>query len=58
MKESGAEVLAGRARSVSAKHYLINEIDRMVQQYDKAWKNYRVVYPTKKGVEPGSKGLN
>jgi intergrase/recombinase len=40
MKESGAEVLAGRARSVSAKHYLVNEIDKMVEQYDKAWKKY------------------
>ena len=40
MKESGAEVLAGRASSVSAKHYLINELDKMVKQYDNAWKNY------------------
>jgi len=40
MKESGAEVLAGRTRSVSAKHYLVNEIDKMVEQYDKAWKKY------------------
>ena len=40
MKESGAEVLAGRARSVSAKHYLVNEIDKMVEQYDKGWKKY------------------
>lgn len=30
MNEYGAEVLAGRARSVSAKHYLINELDKMV----------------------------
>ncbi|MGI8832494.1 MAG: integrase [Nitrososphaeraceae archaeon] len=40
MKESGADVLAGRARSVSAKHYLVNEIDKMVEQYDKGWKKY------------------
>jgi intergrase/recombinase len=39
MKESGAEVLAGRAKSVSAKYYLLNEIDRMTEQYHKAWKN-------------------
>jgi intergrase/recombinase len=39
MKESGAEVLAGRAKSVSAKHYILNEIDRMTQQYLKAWKS-------------------
>jgi hypothetical protein len=28
MKESGAEVLAGRAKSVSAKYYLLNEVDK------------------------------
>ena len=39
MKEDGAEVLAGRAKSVSAKHYLLNEIDRMTEQYHKARKN-------------------
>ena len=38
MKESGAEILAGRAKSVSAKHHLLNEIDRMTEQYHKAWK--------------------
>jgi intergrase/recombinase len=38
MKESGAEVHAGRAKSVSAKHYLLNEIDRMTEQYRGAWK--------------------
>jgi intergrase/recombinase len=37
MKESGAEVLEGRARSVSAKHYLLNEIDKMTEQYHNAW---------------------
>lgn len=42
MKESGSEVLAGRARSVSAKHYLVNEIDKMEEQYDKSWKKYMI----------------
>jgi hypothetical protein len=28
MKESGAEVLAGRAKSVSVKYYLLNEVDK------------------------------
>jgi hypothetical protein len=36
-KESGAEVLEGRAKSVSAKHYLLHEIDKMVEQYHNAW---------------------
>jgi intergrase/recombinase len=38
MKESGAEVLEGRSKSVSAKHYLLNEIDKMTEQYHNAWK--------------------
>ena len=42
MKESGSEVLAGRARSVSAKHYLVNEINKMVEQYDRGWKKYLI----------------
>jgi hypothetical protein len=35
MGEVGAEVLAGRAKSVSAKHYLIHELDKMTEQYAK-----------------------
>ena len=42
MKEYGAEILQGRAKSVSAKHYLLNEIVRMTEQYYKAWKNYLI----------------
>ena len=33
MKEQGAEVLQGRAKSISAKHYLIHELDKMTEQY-------------------------
>ena len=33
MGEVGAEVLASRAKSISAKHYLIHELDKMSQQY-------------------------
>jgi intergrase/recombinase len=33
MGEQGAEALAGRTKSVSAKHYLIHEIDKMVNYY-------------------------
>ncbi len=43
MKEMGAEVLAGRARSISARHYLLNELDLLAEQYGKAWKKYIVV---------------
>ena len=35
MGEIGAEVLAGRAKSISAKHYLIHELDKMTLQYAK-----------------------
>jgi intergrase/recombinase len=35
MGEVGAEVLAGRAKSISAKHYLIHELDKMSLQYAK-----------------------
>jgi hypothetical protein len=35
MMEYGTEVLAGRAKSKSAGHSLINEIDKMTRQYDK-----------------------
>jgi hypothetical protein len=40
MKEMGAEVLAGRAKSVSARHYLLNELDLISEQYRIAWKTY------------------
>jgi len=36
MKEQGAEVLQGRVKSISAKHYLIHELDMMVKQYETA----------------------
>jgi len=41
MKELGAEILAGRTKSISAKHYLINEIDKMTEHYSKAWKKFQ-----------------
>jgi len=40
MKELGAEVLAGRARTVSARHYLLNELDILAEQYSHAWQKY------------------
>jgi hypothetical protein len=40
MKEMGAEVLAGRAKTVSARHYLLNELDLLAEQYRKAWQKY------------------
>lgn len=40
MKELGAEVLAGRAKTVSARHYLLNELDVLAEQYSRAWQKY------------------
>jgi hypothetical protein len=40
MKEMGAEVLAGRAKTVSARHYLLNELDLLAEQFGEAWKKY------------------
>lgn len=37
MREQGAEVLAGRAKTVSARHYLLNELDLLAEQYSKGW---------------------
>ncbi|HEU4824374.1 MAG TPA: hypothetical protein VFS97_13195 [Nitrososphaeraceae archaeon] len=46
MKEQGAEILAGRARSTSARHYLLNMIDEMIDHYQQGWLTY--------GVDPKS----
>lgn len=40
MREMGAEVLAGRAKTVSARHYLLNEIDLLAEQYSAAWRTF------------------
>ena len=40
MKEMGVEVLAGRAKTVSARHYLLNELDELADQYAKAWEKF------------------
>ena len=40
MKEMGAEVLAGRAKTVSARHYVLNELDELAEQYRRAWHKY------------------
>lgn len=42
LKELGAEVLAGRAKTVSARHYLLHEIDFMAEQYERAWSRYLI----------------
>ena len=56
LKESGAEVLEGRAKSVSAKHYLLHEIDKMVEQYHNAWESLHTTM-TNSSYDESNKGL-
>lgn len=37
-----AEVLAGRFNSVSAKHYILNDPEKLSSKYVSAWQNYNV----------------
>jgi intergrase/recombinase len=40
--KDAAEVLAGRANTVSARHYLMVEVDRLTEQIIDAWSNFGV----------------
>jgi hypothetical protein len=40
--KDAAEVLAGRANTVSAKHYLMVEVDKLTQQVIDAWSKFGV----------------
>ena len=40
--KDAAEVLAGRANTVSARHYLMVEVDRLTEQVIEAWSNFGV----------------
>jgi len=37
-----ADILAGRAKSVSARHYALYELDRMANDYIQAWKKFEI----------------
>jgi hypothetical protein len=37
MDMNEADILAGRAKSVSARHYALNELDRLTDAYHHAW---------------------
>jgi len=37
-----ADVLAGRAKTISAQHYTAYELDRMAEKYGEAWKKFGV----------------
>jgi hypothetical protein len=42
LEKEAAEVLAGRANTVSARHYLMVEVDRLTGQVVDAWKKFGV----------------
>jgi hypothetical protein len=42
MKPFEANILAGRAKSVDAKHYAMYELDVMSENYGNAWKRYDI----------------
>jgi intergrase/recombinase len=42
MDVNEADILAGRAKSVSAKHYAMYELDKMAEEYKEAWQRFGV----------------
>ena len=42
MDMNEADILAGRAKSVSARHYAIYELDRISNAYAQSWANFGV----------------
>jgi len=42
MDMNEADILAGRAKSVSARHYALYELDRMAEDYVQAWKRFDI----------------
>ena len=42
MDVNEADILAGRAKSVSAKHYAMYELDKMTEGYKEAWQRFGV----------------
>jgi hypothetical protein len=44
MDMNEADILAGRAKSVSAKHYAVYELDRLADTYVQCWERLGVSY--------------
>lgn len=42
MKPFEANVLAGRAKTVDAKHYAMYELNEMSEKYAEAWKKFNI----------------
>lgn len=60
MGELDAEVLAGRAKTIRTKHYLIHELDEMVKQYDSVMSKFTPTQVPLSEVNPiiNSESLN
>jgi hypothetical protein len=42
MKPFESNILAGRAKTVDAKHYAMYELDMMTKSYTEAWKKFGI----------------
>ena len=42
MDMNEADILAGHAKSVSAKHYAMYEMDKLVDSYTEAWNKFSI----------------
>jgi hypothetical protein len=49
LEKEAAEVMAGRANTVTAKHYLMMEVDRLSEQVIEAWSKFGVQINTQNG---------
>jgi hypothetical protein len=46
MDMNEADILAGRAKSVSAKHYAMYEMDKLIDSYKEAWNKFCIKIET------------
>jgi hypothetical protein len=44
MDPDEADVLAGRAKTVSAQHYALYQLDKMAQSYKQAWEKFGITF--------------
>jgi hypothetical protein len=42
MKQHEADILAGRAKTVAAQHYTLYELDKLTEDYMRAWETFKV----------------
>jgi intergrase/recombinase len=42
MKQHEADILAGRAKTVAAQHYILYELDKLTEDYIRAWETFKV----------------